>query len=68
MGQLLSKLTAAAGLPWAAWHLATPDHVTSFTHIQADLHLWENEKKLFLTAPDPCQPPGSITGVANLEN
>lgn len=67
MGQLLSKLTATAGLPWAAWHLATLVHFTSLTHTQASLHLWENEEKLFLAAPNPLQPPGSVIVVANLQ-
>lgn len=67
MGQLLSKLTATAGLSWAAWHLASPDHFTSLTHTRANVHLWENKKKLFLAAPDSLQPPGSITAVADME-
>lgn len=67
MGQLLSKLIATTGLPWAAWHLATPDHFTSLPPSQANFHLRGNDKKLFLAAPDSLQPPGSITAVADLE-
>lgn len=51
---------ATAGLPGAAWHLATLDHFSALTHTQAHFHLWENGKKLFLAAPDPFQPVSSI--------
>lgn len=62
---------AIVSLPWTAWHLAMLDHsgplyhFTSLTHTQANLRLWEFEKKPFLEAPDPLQPSGSVTAMAS---